>query len=104
MSSEVEGLHKMLVRKERNQEEALGRARVAEASLTTLQTTYKNESATNKARIKELEQGHAQADEVSSLVQAGPIVWQQLIEAPVSSLGCSFGKRPRASTRHWPGG
>lgn len=57
----------MLTRKERNQEEALSRARVAEASLAELQTIHKAESIACKARVKELEQGHAQADEVSNL-------------------------------------
>ncbi len=66
LSSEIEGLHKMLARKERNQEEALGRARVAEGALATLQTTHKSETAAARSKIKDLEQGYSQADEVSS--------------------------------------
>lgn len=100
LSSEIEGLHKMLARKERNQEEALGRARVAEAGLAELQATHKIESTASKARIKELEQGYVQADEVSWSGRCGGRKRRKMLMA--GCCGCRHETRPRASTRRWP--
>lgn len=63
LSSEIQGLNRQLARKERLQDEALARARAAEASLTTVQKELADLKATVKSRMKELEEGAKRAEE-----------------------------------------
>lgn len=63
LSTEIEGLNRSLARKERLQEEALGRARVAEASLAELQQTHRAVVSSHKGKMKELEEGKHKSDE-----------------------------------------
>ncbi|GAA5982273.1 hypothetical protein JCM10908_004810 [Rhodotorula pacifica] len=63
LSSEIEGLNRQLARKERLQDEALARARAAEASLSMVQKELADLKATVKGRIKELEEGAKRAEE-----------------------------------------
>ena len=61
--SESESLGKTIARKERLQEEAVGRASVAEASLSTLQVTHSTAVSTHRTRLKEVEDESAAAEE-----------------------------------------
>jgi hypothetical protein len=63
LSSEIQGLNRQLARKERLQDEALARARAAEASLATAQKELTDLKATVKSRMKELEEGAKRAEE-----------------------------------------
>lgn len=63
LSSEIQGLNRQLARKERLQDEALARARAAEASLATVQKELADLKATVKSRMKELEEGAKRAEE-----------------------------------------
>ncbi|KAL8280937.1 hypothetical protein RQP46_006616 [Phenoliferia psychrophenolica] len=63
LSSENEGLSKTISRKERLQEEAVGRASVAETSLSALQTTHSAAVSSHRTRLKEVEDASATAEE-----------------------------------------
>ncbi|GAA5876698.1 hypothetical protein JCM3774_005917 [Rhodotorula dairenensis] len=64
LSSEIEGLNRQLTRKERLQDEALARARTAEASLSAVTKELSDLKSTVKSRMKELEERAKRADEV----------------------------------------
>lgn len=66
LSSEIEGLNRQLARKERLQDEALARARAAEASLSEAQKELAELRSTVKSRMKELEASARRADEVKA--------------------------------------
>lgn len=65
LQAEIDGLNKMLSRRERNQEEVLSRARTAESALQEHQTKYKAETGASAKMIKEMEAGRNAAEEVS---------------------------------------
>lgn len=52
----------MIARKERLQEEALRRAKVAESTLASLQKTYQEETSAYKSRLKLLEESTSEAE------------------------------------------
>lgn len=70
LSTEIEGLNRSLARKERLQEEALGRARVAEASLGELQQTHRAAVSSHKGKMKELEEGKHRSDEARAKAES----------------------------------
>ncbi|BGP24238.1 hypothetical protein Rt10032_c03g1634 [Rhodotorula toruloides] len=63
LTSEIEGLNRQITRKERLQDEALQRARTAEASLAALQKEHNEFKGGVKGKMKELEEGARQAEE-----------------------------------------
>ncbi|GAA5855315.1 hypothetical protein JCM8547_009029 [Rhodosporidiobolus lusitaniae] len=63
LSLEIDGLNRQLTRKERLQEEALGRARVAEAALGKLQEEHRKLEKSAKERVKGAEERAARAEE-----------------------------------------
>ncbi|GAA6043800.1 hypothetical protein JCM8097_007716 [Rhodosporidiobolus ruineniae] len=66
LSLEIDGLNRQITRKERLQEEALGRARVAEASLATLQTEHRALQTSQKEKIRTLEEAARKAEEAKT--------------------------------------
>ncbi|GAA5964394.1 hypothetical protein JCM3765_006402 [Sporobolomyces pararoseus] len=63
LNTEIESLTRQLNRRERTTEETLSRARLAEASLATLQTEHKTYVSTHKSRTKELEENEKKSRE-----------------------------------------
>ncbi|GAA5983049.1 hypothetical protein JCM11641_004707 [Rhodosporidiobolus odoratus] len=63
LSLEIDGLNRQLTRKERLQEEALSRARVAETALKELQTEHRNLVSGQKEKIKGLEESTKRAED-----------------------------------------
>ncbi|GAA6020912.1 hypothetical protein JCM10207_003185 [Rhodosporidiobolus poonsookiae] len=63
LTNEIDGLNRQITRKERLQEEALGRARVAEAALAKLQQEHRALQTSQKERIKLLEETAKKAEE-----------------------------------------
>lgn len=61
--AEIDSLDRTLSRKERMQDEALGRARVAEAALADLQQAHRVLTMSSKSKIKELEAAKQRSDE-----------------------------------------
>lgn len=66
MTAEIDGLNRSLARKERMQEEALGRARVAEAALADLQQAHRVLTISSKSKIKELEAAKQRSEEAKA--------------------------------------
>jgi hypothetical protein len=64
LTSEIDGLNRQINRKERMQEEALGRARTAEKSLGEVQTELREVKASQKEKIKALEEGAKRSEEM----------------------------------------
>ena len=67
---EIEGLKRSLARRERTSEEAVARARTAEAALLELQKTHQTATAQLKGQVKELERGKAQSDEMRAKAES----------------------------------
>ncbi|GAA5985893.1 hypothetical protein JCM5350_006853 [Sporobolomyces pararoseus] len=63
LNTEIESLTRQLNRRERTTEETLSRARLAEASLATLQTEHKTYVSTHKSRTKDLEESEKKSRE-----------------------------------------
>jgi len=70
LATEIEGLNRSLARKERLQEEALARARIAEASLAELQQTHRAAVSSHKGKMKELEEGKHKSDEARAKAES----------------------------------
>ncbi|GAA5843887.1 hypothetical protein JCM11251_003544 [Rhodosporidiobolus azoricus] len=66
LTSEIEGLNRQIARKERLQEEALGRARVAESALEKLQVEHRMLQTSQKERIRQLEEAAKKAEETKT--------------------------------------
>jgi septal ring factor EnvC (AmiA/AmiB activator) len=64
LTSEIDGLNRQITRKERMQEEALGRARTAEKTLGEVQTELREVKASQKEKIKALEEGAKRSEEM----------------------------------------
>ncbi|GAA6019568.1 hypothetical protein JCM11491_001340 [Sporobolomyces phaffii] len=63
LNMEIESLTRQLNRRERTTEETLSRARLAESSLTSLQSEHKTYVSTHKSRTKELEESEKKSRE-----------------------------------------
>ncbi|KDE05167.1 hypothetical protein MVLG_04412 [Microbotryum lychnidis-dioicae p1A1 Lamole] len=64
LTLEIEGLQRVLARKERMQEEALARARTAETTLNELQSSHKELVASSRQQIKDLSAENEQNEEL----------------------------------------
>ncbi|KAM0752366.1 hypothetical protein T439DRAFT_324444 [Meredithblackwellia eburnea MCA 4105] len=70
LSADYEGLNKMISRKERLTEEAVGRANVAESALSTLQAKHQEALSAHKNRIKEMEESTLLAEEARAKAES----------------------------------
>ncbi|GAA5868937.1 hypothetical protein JCM1840_005166, partial [Sporobolomyces johnsonii] len=70
LTTEIDSLHRQFTRKERLQEEALGRARVAEAALAALREEHRSTVGGQKARMKELEEAARRAGEAKARAES----------------------------------
>ncbi|GAA5917405.1 hypothetical protein JCM6882_000848 [Rhodosporidiobolus microsporus] len=66
LTLEIDGLNRQITRKERLQEEALGRARVAESALEKLQGEHRALQTSQKERIRQLEEAAKKAEETKT--------------------------------------
>ncbi|GJN89017.1 hypothetical protein Rhopal_001988-T1 [Rhodotorula paludigena] len=66
LTSEIEALTRQITRKERLQEEALARARMAEGALAALQKEHGDFKSGVKRKVKELEDGAKMAEETKT--------------------------------------
>ncbi|SCZ93139.1 BZ3500_MvSof-1268-A1-R1_Chr6-2g08485 [Microbotryum saponariae] len=64
LTLEIEGLQRVLARKERMQEEALARARTAETTLNELQSSHKELVASSRQQIKDLSAENEENEEL----------------------------------------
>ncbi|GAA5981190.1 hypothetical protein JCM21900_005470, partial [Sporobolomyces salmonicolor] len=70
LTTEIDSLHRQFTRKERLQEEALGRARVAEAALAALREEHRSTVGGQRARMKEVEEAARRAGEAKAKAES----------------------------------
>ncbi|GAA5930505.1 hypothetical protein JCM1841_006562 [Sporobolomyces salmonicolor] len=70
LTTEIDSLHRQFTRKERLQEEALGRARVAEAALAALREEHRSTVGGQRARMKEIEEAARRAGEAKAKAES----------------------------------